>query len=183
MSQLTMAWLVRYDHDNRPIPELATEVPTKKNHLISSDGLTITWHLRRGVKWSDGVPFDADDLVFSTNAVNNAANNEVGRDGWDLITKIDEPDKYTVVFHLKRPYSAFLPTFFGSAARTRASCPNICWARWPTSTTPTTTASRSGIGPFRYVNWVRGDHVEMEANPYYWRGDAQAQEDHLQVHS
>ena len=42
MASLTMAWLTKYDHDNRPIPELATEVPTQENGGISKDGLAIT---------------------------------------------------------------------------------------------------------------------------------------------
>src|SRR6202035_6014255 len=96
LSQLTMAYLARYDSNHRPVPELATEIPTMANGGIGKDGKTITWHIRKGVKWSDGEPFDADDVVWSTNAVNNQANNEIGRDGWELITKMDEPDKYTV---------------------------------------------------------------------------------------
>src|SRR6202140_2848781 len=85
LSQMTMAWLVRTDAQSEPtIPELATEIPSKTNGGISPDGKTITWHLRQGVKWSDGQPFDADDVVFSTNAVNNQANNVVSRDGWGV---------------------------------------------------------------------------------------------------
>jgi len=64
MSSLTMAWLIRWDHDNKPYPELATQVPTQQNGGVSKDGLTITYHIRRGVKWSDGAPFNADDVVF-----------------------------------------------------------------------------------------------------------------------
>lgn len=170
LSALTMAYLVRYGRDNQPVPELATVVPSQQNHLISSDGRTITWHLRRGVKWSDGAPFDADDLVFSTGVVNNPQNNEVGRDGYDLITKIDEPDKYTVVFHLKRPYSAFLPTFFASAGANPCILPKHLLGTLPNINTAEYNNKPVGIGPFRYVKWVRGDHVELEANPYYWRG-------------
>src|SRR5947209_2127053 len=84
ISELTMAYLLRFDHNNRAIPELATEVPTQENGGISKDGKSITYHIRKGVKWSDGIAFDADDVVFSTNVVNNPANNEVGRDGWNL---------------------------------------------------------------------------------------------------
>lgn len=170
LSEMTMAYLVRYDKDNRPIPELATEVPTQQNHLISRDGLTITWHLRRGVKWSDGVPFDADDLVFSTNVVNNPQNNEVGRDGFDRIVKIDEPDKYTVVYHLKAPYSAFLPTFFGTAGANPCILPKHLLKNLANINHAAYNSKPVGIGPFRYVTWVRGDHVELEANPNYWRG-------------
>lgn len=88
ISEMTQAYLVKYDAQNRPYPELVTVVPTLANGGISKDGKVITWHLRHGVKWSDGAPFNADDVVFSTKAVLNPANNEVGRDGWDLITKI-----------------------------------------------------------------------------------------------
>ncbi|MGH7749222.1 MAG: ABC transporter substrate-binding protein, partial [Candidatus Dormibacteria bacterium] len=98
LSSLTAAWLVKINHENQPVPELATEVPTKANGGISADGKTITYHLRTNAKWSDGVPFSADDVVFSTKAVLNPANLEVSRTGWNLITKIDAPDKYTVVY-------------------------------------------------------------------------------------
>ncbi len=170
LNQLTMAYLVRYDAHNEPTPELATEVPTEANGGIGKDGLTITWHLRKGVKWSDGAPFDADDVVFSTNAVNNPANNEVGRDGWDLITKIDEPDKYTVVFHLKKKYSGYLPSFFGSAGANPCVIPKHILGNLPNINTAPYNSKPVGIGPFRYVSWVRGDRITLEANPYYWRG-------------
>ncbi|HEY5095560.1 MAG TPA: ABC transporter substrate-binding protein, partial [Candidatus Eremiobacteraceae bacterium] len=79
LSELTMAWLIRWDEHNKPYPELATEVPTQSNGGVSKDELTITYHIRKGVKWSDGAPFDADDVVFSTAVVNNLANDEGGR--------------------------------------------------------------------------------------------------------
>jgi peptide/nickel transport system substrate-binding protein len=170
LTQLTMAYLVRYGADDRPVPELATVVPTQANGGISKDGLTITWHLRRGVKWSDGHPFDGDDVVWSTNAVNNPKNDEVGRDGWDLITKIDEPDKYTVVYHLRKPYSGYLPSFFGSAGANPCILPKHLLASLPNINNAPYNAKPVGIGPFRYTEWVRGDHVTVEANPYYWRG-------------
>ena len=170
LSQLTAAYLVRYGKHNEPVPELATVVPTQENGGVSKDGKTITWHLRRGVKWSDGAPFDGDDVVFSTNAVNNQANNEVGRDGWDLITKIDEPDKFTVVFHLKKPYSGYLPSFFGSAGANPCVLPKHILGSLPNINQAPYNSKPVGIGPFRYVEWIRGDHVTLEANPYYWRG-------------
>ncbi|MEA2689792.1 MAG: peptide/nickel transport system substrate-binding protein [Candidatus Eremiobacteraeota bacterium] len=71
-----LAWLLKWDARNQPYPELATAVPTKANGGISKDGLTITYRLRKGVKWSDGAPFDADDVVFSTAVVNDPASDE-----------------------------------------------------------------------------------------------------------
>ncbi|HVA33834.1 MAG TPA: peptide ABC transporter substrate-binding protein [Candidatus Baltobacteraceae bacterium] len=170
IAEMTQAYLVKYDADNRPYPELVTEVPTQRNGGISPDGKTITWHLRKGVRWSDGAPFTADDVVFSTHAVLNPANNEVGRDGWDLITGIDEPDKYTVVFHLRKPYSPYLPTFFGSAGANPSVLPKHILAGLPNINHAAYNAKPVGIGPFRVVAWRRSQDVEMEANPYYFRG-------------
>jgi peptide/nickel transport system substrate-binding protein len=170
ISELTMAYLARYDKTGHPVPELLTIIPTQLNGGISQDGKTITWHLRRGVKWSDGAPFDGDDVVFSTKAVLNPANNEVGRDGWNLITKIDEPDKFTVVYHLSKPYAAFLPTFFGTAGANPCILPKHLLGNLPDINHAAYNAKPVGIGPFRVTAWRRGDAVEMEANPYYWRG-------------
>ena len=170
MSSLTMAWLTKFDHENRPVPELSTSVPTQANGGISKDGLTITYHLRRDAKWSDGVPFTADDVVFSTKAVLNPANNEVGRDGWDLITKIDEPDKYTVVYHLKKPYAAYASTFFGTAGANPSVLPVHILGKLPNINNAPYNALPIGIGPFKYQSWKRGDAVTMVPDPLYFRG-------------
>ncbi len=144
LSSMTMAWLIKWDEHNRPYPELATQVPTQENGGVSKDGLTITYHLRKGVRWSDGAPFNADDVVFSTRVVLNPATNVIGRQGWDQITKIDEPDKFTVVYHLRKPYSPFVETFFSSAGANpcvlpEASAREVC----RTSTTFRITRCRS----------------------------------------
>ncbi|MBV8655629.1 MAG: peptide ABC transporter substrate-binding protein [Candidatus Eremiobacteraeota bacterium] len=170
LSEMTMAWLVKVDEHNNLYPELATEVPTTANGGVSKDGLTITYHLRKGVKWSDGAPFDADDVVFSTNVVNNLANNEVGRLGWDQITKIDEPDKYTVVYHMKSRYSPFVETFFATAGANPCILPKHLLAKYPNINDVPYNSLPVGIGPFKYKAWLRSDRVELVANPLYFRG-------------
>jgi peptide/nickel transport system substrate-binding protein len=170
LSSLTMAWLVKWDEHNNPYPELATQIPTQANGGVSKDGLTITFHLRKGVRWSDGVPFDADDVVFSTNVVNNTANNEVGRTGWDQITKIDEPDKYTVVYHMRKPYSPFVETFFSSQGANPCVLPKHLLAKYPNINNVPYNSLPVGIGPFKYERWDRATQVVMVANPLYFRG-------------
>lgn len=167
---LTMAYLVRWDPHDRPIPELITEVPTQRNGGISKDGLTITYHLRKGVRWSDGAPFNADDVVFSIHAVLNPANNVVSRSGWDRIASVLEPDKYTVVLHLSKPYSPFLETFFSTAGANPAVMPAHILAGLPNINNAPYNAKPVGIGPFMVKQWDRGSRVVMVANPYYFRG-------------
>ncbi|HEY8314251.1 MAG TPA: peptide ABC transporter substrate-binding protein [Candidatus Baltobacteraceae bacterium] len=170
MSSMTMAWLIKFDEKNLPYGELATEVPTKENGGVSADGLTITYHLRKNVKWSDGAPFNADDVVFSIKTVQNPANNEVSRSGWDLIDKIDEPDKYTVRLHLRKPYSPFVVTFFSSAGANPCVLPKHILGKLATINNAPYNALPVGIGPFKYTKWLRSQKVVMVANADYFRG-------------
>ena len=174
LSALTAAWLTKTGPNNEPIPELATVIPSKENGGISRDGTTITWRLRKGVVWSDGAPFSADDVVFSTKAVLNPANNEISRAGWDLITKIDEPDKYTVVYHLKHPYGDFAYLYFSSAG-VQSVLPSHLLAGIPNINHASYNALPVGIGPFKYAQWRRTDFVEMVANTRYFRGKPKLQ--------
>jgi peptide/nickel transport system substrate-binding protein len=176
LSSMTMAYLIKWDEHNRPYPELATEIPTQANGGVSKDGLTITFHLRRGVRWSDGVTFNADDVVFSTNVVNNPANNEVGRLGWDQIVKMDEPDKYTVVYHLKKPYSPFIETFFSTAGANPCILPKHLLAQYPNINHVAYNSLPVGIGPFKYLRWDRAQDVVLVPDPLYWRGTPKLKE-------
>ncbi|HWT05850.1 MAG TPA: ABC transporter substrate-binding protein, partial [Xanthomonadales bacterium] len=168
LSEMTMAWLLKWDEHNQLYPELATEVPTQTNGGVSKDGLTITYHIRKGVKWSDGVPFDADDVVFSTAVVNDKANNEITR--FDQIAKVDEPDKFTVVYHLKKPYSPASVTFFSSCCANPSLLPKHLLAKYPNINNVPYNSLPVGIGPFKFERWDRSKQVVLVANPLYWRG-------------
>ncbi|HEY8298730.1 MAG TPA: peptide ABC transporter substrate-binding protein [Candidatus Baltobacteraceae bacterium] len=170
MASLTMAWLIKWDVHDRPYPELLTQIPDQHNGGVSSDGKTITYHLRKGVKWSDGVAFTADDVVWSIGAILNKNNNIVSRTGWDLITKVDEPDKYTVVLHMRKPYSPFVTTFFSTAGANPCVLPKHLLAQYPNLNNVPYNALPVGIGPFKYKEWLRGSKVVMLPNPLYFRG-------------
>jgi peptide/nickel transport system substrate-binding protein len=176
MSQMTAAWLTRWNAHNLPYPELSTEVPTKANGGISKDGLTITFHLRKGLKWSDGSPLNADDVVFTYHVVMNPANNITSRIGWDLITKVDEPDKYMVTFHLKKPYSPFIVTFFSSTGGNPSILPKHLLAQYSNINNVPFNALPVGAGPFKYKEWDRAQKVVMVPNPYYFRGQPKLKE-------
>jgi len=168
LSEMTMAWLVRWDERNQPYPELATEVPTRANGGVSADGLTITYHIRKGVRWSDGAPFDADDVVFSTKVVNDVANDEAAR--FDQLANVVEPDKYTVVYHLKKPYASFVEAFFSSCCANPSILPKHLLAKYASINNVPYNDLPVGIGPFKFERWDRSKDVVLVANPFYWRG-------------
>ncbi len=170
LADMTMAWLFRYDHENRPVPELATEVPTKRNGDIDAAGTTIRLKLRRNVVWSDGKPFTADDVIFTTNEMNDPRNPVATREGFELVTKMDEPDRYTVIFHLRRPYGLFLPNFFTTGNSQPAILPKHLFPHPGDLSHAAYNALPVGIGPFTFETWQRGVSVTMVRNPTYWRG-------------
>jgi len=174
LASLTMAWLVRYDHQNRAVPELAVEVPTERNRLIGADGKSITFKLRRGVVWSDGMPFTARDLVFTWKCVMDSRNDITSRLGWDDIDRIDTPDDYTAILRLRRPYGGFLPTFCGSGGANPCILPAHLFKDTQINEAPYN-ALPVGIGPFKYVRWQRGSEIELVANDRYWRGKPRLQ--------
>jgi peptide/nickel transport system substrate-binding protein len=168
--ELVLAYLLRYDHRNQVTPELATVVPTQANGGISADGKTITYHLRKGVKWSDGKPFTADDVIFSTNVINDPKTNVQSRQGWEDVVKMDAPDPYTVVYHLKKVFSPFVGQTFTSGGNGPAIMPKHLLAHTPNINTDPYNSLPVGIGPFKFVEWARADHIALVANPLYWRG-------------
>jgi peptide/nickel transport system substrate-binding protein len=178
LAEMTGAFLIKTDKFGEPtVPELITEIPSKQNGGISADGLSITWKLRHGVKWSDGTDFTADDVVWSTNEINNPRNNVISHDGWDLIKKIDEPDKYTVVYHLSKPYGSFAVTFFSSAGANPCVMPKHAFdPNAKDINNAPYNALPIGIGPFKYKEWKRGDAVTLVADPLYFRGEPKIKE-------
>ncbi len=169
LGQMTSALLFRLDKHNVLVPELAAEVPTQTNGGISKDGKTVTIHLRRDLKWSDGAPLDASDVAFSIDAMNNPANNIVDRSGFDQIEHVAQPNKQTVVIGLKTAVGAIVYRLFTSN-QNNAILPRHILASTPNMNDAAFNGLPVGAGPFRYVAWKRGDEIELEANPNYWRG-------------
>ena len=163
------AYLFLFDDRSAVRPELATVVPTVENGGVSPDGLRITYHLRRGVRWQDGVPFNAADVVFSWRQVMNPRNDTGSRQGYELIRRIDTPDPYTLVVHLRQKWSPFVATFFTMSSTTYGILPKHLLAKYRDINDVPYNRLPIGTGPFRVVSNT-GTTIEMTANPSYWRG-------------
>lgn len=153
-----------------------TKPALAKSWKISADGRTFTLRLRKGVRFSDGHPFDADDVVFSFNVYMDEAVDSPQRDlliidGKPiLITKLDQ---YTVRFVLPRPYAAAERLFDGLAMLPKHLLEKPYheghFAQAWSLNVPA--AEIAGLGPFRLKEYVPGQRVVLERNPYYWKVD------------
>ncbi len=170
LSSLIFDLLVTLDDRGNDIPDLAAVVPTLENGGISRDGRTITYKLRRGVKWQDGKPFTSADVTFSWRAVMNPNNNVIERTGYDKVSFVETPDPYTVVFHLKAPFAPFVDTVFGESDQPFRIIPKHLLGGYANINRVPFNQQPVGTGPFRVVRWYHGDHVELAANPLYFRG-------------
>lgn len=150
--------LVTLDVDYKVIPDLATDWD------ISPDGKTYTFHLAQGVKWHDGVPFTSTDVKWTFEAIIN--NHGSAYDSLSCIDTIETPDDNTVVIKLKDPNAPFLSflAWIGTFIMPKHIYEGTDWLTNPANQKPI------GTGPFKFVEWVQGDHITLEANPDYFAG-------------
>ena len=155
---------------------LKTEPSLAKSWNVSRDGRQYTLELRRGLHFSDGEPFTADDVIFSFQVY---LDEKVDSSQRDLLVVGGKPivvvkvDAYTVRFELAQPYAAAERLFDGVAILPQHLLEgsyrsgNFSQA-WNLSMAPNQFAS---LGPFRLKEYVPGQRVVLERNPYYWKAD------------
>ena len=168
-SEIVYANLTKYDADGRSVPDLATEVPSLANGGVATDGKRVTYHLRRGVRWQDGTPLTAQDVIFTYRAIMNPANNLPERYGYDLVGSVQAPDAYTVVVRLKRAFSPIISFFFGGDSNYPV-LPAHLLAALPNINTAAFNGAPIGEGPYRLVRWERGDRLTFDASSSYFGG-------------
>src|SRR3984885_14723724 len=162
--------LVATDEKGRNVPVLAVVVPTLENGGISRDGLTITYRLRRGVRWQDGAPFTSHDVAFTYHAIMNPATAVGTRHGYDEIARVDTPDPYTAVFRLKRPFAPAVNTFFANSDAPYQILPAHLLAKYHDLNRVPFNEKPVGTGPFKVARWSRGDRIDFVANDEYFLG-------------
>jgi peptide/nickel transport system substrate-binding protein len=106
--------LAGWDQDGNLVPILAAEIPSKDNDGLKEDGLSVVWKLKRGVKWHDGAPFTADDLVFNWESVRNPQTAAVTIGSYRDI-KVEKIDNYAVRVIFAEPTPFWADAFVGAA--------------------------------------------------------------------
>lgn len=158
--------LTQYDaKTGAPAPDLA------ESWSVSSDGLTWTFKLRKNVKWHDGKPFTADDVVFTVNDV--WMKKEIGwylSGNFSTLTKAEKVDDHTVNLITKSP-TGNLPTMLGYLA---VILPKHVLGSWTVDNfkkPEAFTKNPIGTGPFKFKEFVPGSHLRVEKFAEYFEGE------------
>jgi peptide/nickel transport system substrate-binding protein len=147
--------LVALDSQLRAVPELAESIE-------QPDAKTLVFKLRQGVKFHDGTDFDAAAVKFNFERMIDPNGGSIRRSELGSIDSVDTPDSSTVILHLKAPDAALLATLTDRAGMMVSPAAvqkyGKDFARNPV-----------GTGPFKFVEWVKDDHLTVKKNETYWR--------------
>jgi peptide/nickel transport system substrate-binding protein len=169
LASLLYSYLVKFDARGELVPDAALAVPTRENGGISADGRTIEYHLRPGIRFSDGTPLTSFDVAETIGHVAFPGADAPSRVAFDDVAAISTPDDRTIRVYLREPYAPILlylcgpgnaiPILPASVLRGHMRLAGTSLDRQPL-----------GSGPYRLAHWARGERLELEANPYYFAG-------------
>ena len=155
--------LVRFDGAGNMVPILAAEIPSRANGGVAADGKSVTWKLKPGVKWHDGQPFTADDVVFNWRYARDP-NTAAVTIGYYEGTTFEKVDTLTVRVRFDKP-TPYWPGVYSRAqiipqhlfkdyvgAKSREAPNNL---------------KPVGTGPYRFVEFKPGDLLRATLNPDY----------------
>jgi len=160
----------KWDDQNNLIPYAATEMPSSENGGVSADGLTVTYHIKPCIFWSDGEPITSKDFAYTFQSAMDPANAPTSRSGWDKIASVDTPDDQTLVVKFSALYPSWpglwnlgpnnssggvLPAHIFEGKTGLEKDPQIHQPTW-------------AGGPFAIKEWVAGDHMTLVRNPNYF---------------
>ncbi len=159
--------LVTNDENMKIIPVLAAEIPTTENGgvVVRADGgMDVTWKLRPGVKWHDGVSHTSADVKFTVDAINKGDWKPESVDGFDRITSVETPDSLTAIVHYKEVYAPYQLQFV------RGTLPKHVLEGRDLNTANDYNRAPLGTGPYKVKEWKTGEYILLERAEGYWRG-------------
>lgn len=151
--------IAKFDPKLKIVPGLATKWEQSK------DGFTWTFYLRKGVKFHDGTPFNAEAVkVFFERMIGPEKPSRAGL-YVPFVNSVEIVDDYTVKINLKTPFAFFLNNLAHSASGIISPTALKTYGK-------DISRRAVGTGPFKFVEWVHGDHLTMVRNDDYWGGKA-----------
>jgi ABC-type transport system substrate-binding protein len=139
-------------------PDLKVRPVLAQSWHVSPDGKTVSFNLRKGVKFHDGTPFTAQDVAFTIHRVQNPATASQFAQQVATVKRVEVVDAYTVRLHLSGPTPALVANLLQVNIVSHKNIGQI--EKHPV-----------GTGPFKFVEWIPGSHIKVVRNPqYYIRG-------------
>jgi peptide/nickel transport system substrate-binding protein len=169
-SRLITEPLAALGPDGKPVARLAEEIPSYENGGIAKDNLSITWKLKKGIKWSDGTDFTADDVVFTWQYCADPATACTTASNFDPIKSVEAVDPNTAKITWKEantnPFISFVG-FSGPVIQKKqfASCVGAAAETCPANNAPV------GTGPYMVKDFKPGDVVVYEKSPTFRDAD------------
>jgi peptide/nickel transport system substrate-binding protein len=166
-SSMVIEPLARYDEKGELVPMLVTEIPTVDNGGVAQDLLSMTWKLKPDVKWSDGSPFTAEDVIFTWKYCTAPDGGCAQAAQFEGVKSVEAPDPHTVKVTFDEPkpypYSAFVG---GQQPIIQAAQFKDCvGAKAPGCTSAN--FMPIGTGPFMVKDFKPNDVISFDANPNY----------------
>ena len=149
--------LVKYDKNMNITGDLA------ESWKISADGLIITFHLRKGVKWHDGRPFTAADVLYTYQVTIDPKTPTAYSGDFLKVKKAEILDDYTFRVTYDKPFAPALISW-GSAILPRHLLAGKDITKSPLKRQPI------GTGPYMFKEWVAGQKIVLVSNPDYFEG-------------
>ena len=164
-SRLFYEPLASWDADGNLNPILAAEIPSIQNGGLAADAKSVTWKLKPGVKWHDGKPFTADDVVFNWEYSSDPATAAVSIAVYSDI-KVEKVDDLTIRILFKAPTPFWANAFVGAYG---CILPKHLFAEYKgaKSREAPNNLKPLGTGPYKFVEFKPGDVVRGEINPDY----------------
>ncbi|MDQ0201708.1 glutathione ABC transporter substrate-binding protein [Neobacillus ginsengisoli] len=145
--------LLGFDADGKITPKLA------ESYTVSENALEYNFKLRKGVKFHDGVDFNAKAVKVNFERIMKDNSLRLNSRGFNLITKIDIINDYEIKVTLKEPYAGMLTRFVSAKI---LSPKLLAEGKEKIAKDPV------GTGPFKFVEWIQGDHLTVERFDGYW---------------
>lgn len=155
---LIFSGLVKYDTD------LTVKGSLAQSWSLSSDNLTITFKLREGVRWTDGVEFTAEDVMFGYKTIIDDKTPSAYKGDFLEIKEASVLDKYTFKVTYKKPFASALTSWGNLVVLPSHLLKGVDITKSPLTRKPV------GMGPYKLVKWVPGQEIVLAANDDYFEG-------------
>lgn len=150
--------LVKYDTDLSIIGDLA------ESWDVSKDGLVITFHLRKGVRWTDGKEFTADDVKFGFDTITDKKTPTAYSEDFLQVKKAEVLDQYTFRVTYEKPFAPALTSWGGLVILPKHLLEGKDITKTDFGRNPV------GLGQYKLTNWVSGQELILDSNHYYFEG-------------